>query len=714
MADDSPDGNPLPSSRSPQSPQAGKSETARGPRIPRGLIVIVVFCLLAILVVGLASDKGRTITNISFTKFQSHWSEKEKRYLGFDQGELREDALYVRPTQVLAATPKEAASKEDASTKTDAKAKSKLPDDRPMLGFLEKRELWYRVYVPPYAIDYEFLERLGTIEDFKYDPGNPMLRAIVWYALSLGVLVGIFYFLFLRPLRSQNGPGNVLSFGRSRPKLIQKEHTNVRFPDVAGIDEAKEEVGEVIEFLKNPEKFQGLGGRIPRGLLFAGPPGTGKTLLAKAIAGEADVPFYSICGSDFVEMFVGVGASRVRDLFRQAKETTPCIIFLDEVDAVGRRRGSGLGGGHDEREQTLNAILVEMDGFETNEQVIVIASTNRPDVLDPALLRPGRFDREIMINLPDLPGRYQILKVHARHVKMSDEVDLMRVARGTPMFSGADLAALVNEAAIMATMAGKKSIEQDDLEEARDKVCFGREKRSRVLDQHDREVTAYHEAGHAMLTRLLPNAQPLHKVTIIPRGMSLGSTMSLPEKDRYTISRAEMIDEIQVLFGGRIAEEIYFNDISSGARNDIERASDMARKMVCEYGMSDELGPILYLAKEQQVFLGGEVSKPREFSEATAEKIDQAVRRIIDSCYADATQALKQQKDETELVAKALLKYETLSAEEIEKLLRTGDLSMFDYKLPAEAKEEESEQEADSDNEIPEGETEPATSESSE
>lgn len=640
---------PSPEGRSPRDPD--RPELSRGPRVPRGLILII---LLAVTVIALFQSIGASEHDtMSFTEFQKHWNDAEKRYEGFDKARLEGEVLRVRRTQP----------KKEEST----------PKDGPNLGL--PNELWFKVNVPDTALDSQFLRDLGTIPDFRYEPTNQFVGTFLQFLLWLVLPLGLFYFLILRPLRTQGGPGNVLSFGRSRPRLIAKENTTVKFKDVAGIDEAKEEVSEVIEFLKNPEKFQRLGGRIPRGLLFVGPPGTGKTLLAKAIAGEADVPFYSISGSDFVEMFVGVGASRVRDLFRQAKENTPCIIFLDEVDAVGRRRGSGLGGGHDEREQTLNAILVEMDGFETNEQVIVIASTNRPDVLDPALLRPGRFDREIVISLPDVKGRYEILKVHARRIKLGDDVDLMKIARGTPMFSGADLEAIINEAAIRATMAGKSFVEHEDLEEARDKVRFGRERRSQVLDEHEREVTAYHEAGHAMILLKCPDVEPLHKVTIIPRGMSLGSTMWLPLKDRYNMSRRNMLGNIKVAFGGRIAEQLFCDDITSGASQDIEQATNMARKMVCDWGMSD-LGPIHYANKEQHVFLGGEVSHPREFSEATAEKIDAEVRKIINECYAEAEAILRDSMEETSLIAKALLKHETLTAEEIDAILKAKDINV--------------------------------------
>jgi cell division protease FtsH len=488
------------------------------------------------------------------------------------------------------------------------------------------------------------------------------------------LIIGLFWFFFLRQMRGPAGTGGVLSFGRSRAKLHGKEVTNVTFDDVAGIEEAKEEVGEIIEFLKNPTKFQRLGGRIPRGVLLMGPPGTGKTLLAKAIAGEADVPFFSICGSDFVEMFVGVGASRVRDLFKQAKESSPCIIFLDEIDAVGRRRGAGLGGGHDEREQTLNAILVEMDGFETDTGIILCAATNRPDVLDPALLRPGRFDREITIDLPDLNGREAILKVHARKVRMADDIDLRTIARGTPMFSGADLEATINEAALIAVMKDRDAVVMDDLEEARDKVLWGRQKRSRVMAEEDRKTTAFHEAGHALIATLLEDAEPLHKVTIIPRGRALGATMQLPEQDRYTMQRRRLIANLTVLYGGRIAEELFCGDVSSGAQNDIKRATELGRRMVCEWGMSDAIGPINYSDSEETLFLGREVTKTQTHSEETSLLIDNEIKRILMDGYKRAEILLKDHRVEMERLAEALLKYEVLSRAEVDAVLEGGDV----------------------------------------
>ncbi len=495
-----------------------------------------------------------------------------------------------------------------------------------------------------------------------------------WEALFPNLLVTvvifflIWFFLFRRIGSAAGGGGFLGGFGRSRHRLLNKETTSVTFDDVAGINEAKEEVGEVIEFLKNPRKFQRLGGRVPRGVLLIGEPGCGKTLLAKAIAGEADVPFFSISGSDFVEMFVGVGASRVRDLFKQAKDSSPCIIFLDEIDAVGRRRGVGFGGGgHDEREQTLNAILVEMDGFGSSDQVIVIAATNRMDVLDPALTRPGRFDRQISVPLPDLQGRYDILKIYAAKVKCGPDVDLHRVARGTPMFSGADLAALVNEAAIAATMQNKEYVEQEDMEEARDKVRWGRARKSRVVDETEKSITAYHEAGHALVQMLTEDADPLHKVSIIPRGPMGGATFSLPEKDRYIYTRRYCEAQLRVALGGRLAEELFCDDISSGAAADIAAATDLARKMVLDWGMSDRLGFVRYSGQQQNVMLPDLGNK--EYSYKTAETIDTEIKAVIDRAYENTRKLLEENRTQMGNLAQALLKYETLDAQEAKQII---------------------------------------------
>ncbi len=499
---------------------------------------------------------------------------------------------------------------------------------------------------------------------------NNLLLSILIPFIPWVIVFVVIWFIFIRQLRNSGGAGGMLgNFGRSRHKITSKEHTNVTFDDVAGVQEAKDEVGEIVEFLKNPKKFQRLGGRIPRGVLLVGEPGTGKTLLAKAIAGEADAPFFSISGSDFVEMFVGVGASRVRDLFKQAKDNSPCIIFLDEIDAVGRRRGSGFSsGGHDEREQTLNAILVEMDGFDSNDQVIVCAATNRVDVLDPALTRPGRFDRQVYVPLPDVKGRLEIFKVHSRKVKLGPDVDMARIARATPGFSGADIAAIINEAALGATLLNKDFIEHEDLEEARDKVRWGRAKKSRVIDEKEKLATAYHEAGHAVVQVIVKDADPIHKVTIIPRGNYGGATMSLPEKDRSNYSRNWCIATLKTLFGGRIAEEMFCGDINTGAIGDIKQASGIARRMVREWGMNDRLGFVYYgddEGKAQYMAVG-----EKDYSQETAKAIDEEVKKLIDGLYEETRQLLEANRDKTDAIAKALMKYETLDASEIDRLMR--------------------------------------------
>jgi cell division protease FtsH len=482
------------------------------------------------------------------------------------------------------------------------------------------------------------------------------------------VLIGAVWIFMLRQM--QTGGNKALSFGKSRARLLSMQQKKVTFKDVAGVDEAKEELREIIEFLREAQKFQKLGGRIPKGVLLVGPPGTGKTLLARAVAGEANVPFFSISGSDFVEMFVGVGASRVRDLFEQGKKNAPCIIFIDEIDAVGRHRGAGLGGGHDEREQTLNQLLVEMDGFESNEGVILMAATNRPDVLDPALLRPGRFDRRVVVNRPDVRGREEILRVHTRKIPLADDVDLSILARGTPGFSGADLANMVNEAALAAARQNRKAVLQYDFELAKDKVLMGVERKSLLLSDEEKKNTAYHEAGHALVAAKLPHSDPVHKVTIIPRGMALGLTMQLPVDDRHSLYKNYLETEIAILMGGRIAEEMFLNVMSTGAGNDIERATDTARKMVCEWGMSD-LGPLTFGKKEEQIFLGREIAQHRDYSEDTAIKIDQEVRKLVSNGYSTARQILSDNRDTLEKIARALIEREVLDANEI-KLLVDG------------------------------------------
>jgi cell division protease FtsH len=480
------------------------------------------------------------------------------------------------------------------------------------------------------------------------------------------LLVIGFWLFFMRQM--QSGGNKALSFGKSKAKLSSSSQKKVTFKDVAGVDEAKEELQEIIEFLKEPQKFQKLGGRIPKGVLLMGPPGTGKTLLARAVAGEANVPFFSISGSDFVEMFVGVGASRVRDLFEQGKKNAPCIVFIDEIDAVGRHRGAGLGGGHDEREQTLNQLLVEMDGFESNEGVILVAATNRPDVLDPALLRPGRFDRRIVVNRPDVKGREGILGVHTRKIPMSDDVEVPVLARGTAGFSGADLANLVNEAALNAARYNQKVVRMHDFEFAKDKVLMGSERRSMIISDAEKRVTAIHEAGHALLTVLLPNADPIHKVTIIPRGMALGLTQQLPVDEKHNYARDYLNDQIAILLGGRIAEEITTDSLTTGAGNDLERSTELARKMVCEWGMSDAMGPLTFGKKEEQIFLGREIAQHQDYSEDTALRIDQEVKRIVTDNYQRAREALRANKETLVKIADALLAREVLDAEQVKRL----------------------------------------------
>jgi len=489
-------------------------------------------------------------------------------------------------------------------------------------------------------------------------------------AAPLLLLAGFVFFLMRQ---MQAGGNKALSFGKSRARLLSAQQKKVTFKDVAGTDEAKEELQEIIEFLKDPQKFQKLGGRIPKGVLLVGPPGTGKTLLARAIAGEANVPFFSISGSDFVEMFVGVGASRVRDLFEQGKKNAPCIIFIDEIDAVGRHRGAGLGGGHDEREQTLNALLVEMDGFESNEGVILIAATNRPDVLDPALLRPGRFDRRVVVARPDVKGREEILRVHTRKVPLSDDVELSIIARGTPGFSGADLANLVNEAALWAARQNRKFVTQADFEMSKDKVLMGVERKSMILSDEEKKNTAYHEAGHALVAAMTPGADPVHKVTIIPRGMALGLTMQLPTDDKHSYTKEHLEAMLAVLMGGRTAEELFLGYITTGAGNDIERATDIARNMVCEWGMSD-LGPLAFGKKEEAIFLGREIAQHRDFSEDTAVQIDKEVKRIVSKAYDKAKSTLDTNRETLDRIAKALLDREVLDANEVKMLMEGKDL----------------------------------------
>ncbi|HKT51456.1 MAG TPA: ATP-dependent zinc metalloprotease FtsH [Candidatus Angelobacter sp.] len=528
----------------------------------------------------------------------------------------------------------------------------------------------FHVYVP--STNPEMLKALDSNKvqvTFKDGQGSnwPM-----WlFQFSPILLLGVLWFVMIRQM--QTGGNKALSFGKSRARLLSMQQKKVTFKDVAGVDEAKEELREIIEFLREAQKFQKLGGRIPKGVLLVGHPGTGKTLLARAVAGEANVPFFSISGSDFVEMFVGVGASRVRDLFEQGKKNAPCIIFIDEIDAVGRHRGAGLGGGHDEREQTLNQLLVEMDGFESNEGVILIAATNRPDVLDPALLRPGRFDRRVVVPLPDVRGREEILRVHTRKIPLADDVDLSILARGTPGFSGAELSNMVNEAALNAARCNRKSVLMYDFELAKDKVLMGAERKSMLLTDEEKKVTAYHEAGHAIVAALMPHADPLHKVTIIPRGMALGVTMQLPETDKHNYTLDYLETRIAVMMGGRLAEEIFLNQMSTGAGSDIEGATDMARKMVCEWGMSS-LGPLTFGKKDEQIFLGREIAQHRDFSEETAKVIDSEVRRFVNSGYENAKKLILENREILERIAQALLEREVLDAAELKMIIEGQQL----------------------------------------
>ncbi len=517
----------------------------------------------------------------------------------------------------------------------------------------------------------KYLQEQGIDVDVRTDSS---VMASTVMGLLPAIMVFVVLFILFRQQIRMAGRG-AMSFGKSKARMLSRERNRVTFKDVAGVEEAKEEVQEIVEFLRDPKKFQKLGGRIPKGILMVGSPGTGKTLLARAIAGEADVPFFSISGSDFVEMFVGVGASRVRDMFEQGKRSAPCLIFIDEIDAVGRHRGHGHGGGHDEREQTLNALLVEMDGFDTQEGVIIIAATNRPDVLDPALLRPGRFDRQITVALPDVNGREEILRVHAKKVKLAEGVELAVIARGTPGYSGAELANVMNEAALLAARRGLKAITNAELEEARDKVRWGKERRSLAMSAKEKENTAYHEAGHALLSLLTKDSDPLHKVTIIPRGPSLGSTMYLPKEDKYTLRKNELLDRLVMIMGGRVAEEIVFGDVTNGARGDINQATNIARRMVCEWGMSEKMGMVEYGEHEEHVFLARDMGRGRNYSESTAQAIDAEVRRLCDEAYARAKELLIGHRDKLELIAKALLEFETLSADQVRELIDTGNIS---------------------------------------
>jgi len=537
------------------------------------------------------------------------------------------------------------------------------------LKALERQK--FRVPINALAMESELNALFNN--NVPYRENSKYLRSVLISFLPILILIILLFFLFRHQMKSA-GRG-AMSFGKSKARLLSQDRKKVTFDDVAGIQEAKEELWEIVDYLRDPRKFQKLGGSIPKGVLMVGAPGTGKTLLARAIAGEAEVPFFSISGSDFVEMFVGVGASRVRDMFEQGKKSAPCLIFIDEIDAVGRHRGHGMGGGHDEREQTLNALLVEMDGFETQEGVIIIAATNRPDVLDPALLRPGRFDRQVTVSLPDVNGRKEILAVHVKKIKLAADTDLGIIARGTPGFSGAELANLINEAALLAARKGLKAVTIAELEEARDKVRWGRERRSLALSEKEKENTAYHEAGHAILNVLLEHTDPLHKVTIIPRGPSLGSTMFLPEEDKYTHRKNELLDQLIVAMGGRVAEEIVFGDVTNGAVGDIRMATNITRRMVCEWGMSEQMGMIEYGENREEVFLARDMTQGKTYSEETAQKIDGEIKRLIDNAYHVAKQMLLENRVHLDSIAKALLEYETLDAGHLDDLMKQGFMS---------------------------------------
>ncbi len=615
-------------------PTGPKTPPGPPPKYPRSVFSWVVILMLIAMMFMLFND--RRAPEIKFSEFK-------QRLLN---GEIKEVKIY---SDHLLGEMKENFAEQGRSPDTPSK---------------------FKVYISHGTAEQEWFVKMLDASGVSYEnkPPNPLFEVLV-ALLPWVLLIVIFYFFIFRQFRGMGGAGMLGSFGRSRHRVSTKDQSKVTFEHIAGIDEAKEEVQEIIHFLRNPKKFQRLGGRVPRGILLIGEPGCGKTLLAKAIAGEADVPFFSISGSDFVEMFVGVGASRVRDLFKQAKDNAPCIIFLDEIDAVGRKRGSGIaGGGNDEREQTLNAILVEMDGFATNDQVIVIAATNRADVLDHALTRPGRFDRQIYVPLPDVKGRLGILQVHARKVKLAPDVNLERMAKATPMFSGADLEAIINEAALAATMAGKDAVEMADLEEARDKVRWGRARRSRVVDEKDRLITAYHEAGHALVQSMLEDADPVHKVSIIPRGKAGGATFSLPERDRMTYSKRYCLALLKVCFGGRIAEELFCDDISSGAQGDIMQATEIARKMILEWGMSEKLGFIHYGSEEGHPWYGDPAGY-REYSNRTAELIDEEIKSLMDQAYRDVKDTINKYRQVMESLKDALLKYETLDGDEVKKII---------------------------------------------
>ncbi len=596
--------------------------------------IYIMLVLLAIVFISSLYRPSPGIQNVTYSEFLSK----------IEKGEITHVLIDNLTGVVMAKAPKEG-----SSTGGDIQFRTVAPEDRDLLPLLKEHKV--------------------VIEGKRPDTTNWWVSLLSTILVPVLIIVGLWIFMLRQ---AQSGSNQAISFGKSRAKMMVDNKPKVTFADVAGIEEAKSELQEIVEFLKTPEKFQALGARIPKGVLLVGAPGTGKTLLAKAIAGEAGVPFFSISGSDFVEMFVGVGASRVRDLFDQAKKHSPCIVFVDEIDAVGRQRGAGLGGGHDEREQTLNQLLVEMDGFEPNQSVIVIAATNRPDILDVALMRPGRFDRQIVVDQPDVKGREEILKVHVKNKPLAPEVDLNILARRTPGFTGADLQNMANEAALLAARYNRKEVTMEDFEQAVDKVVAGPERKSRIIKDKEKEIIAFHEVGHALVARMLPHSDPVHKVTIVSRGMALGLTMTLPEEDRVLTSKSQLLDRITMMLGGQVAEKLKFNEITTGASNDLERATEVARRMVTEFGMSDSLGPLTFGKRHEHVFLGRDLGEDRNYSDSVAALIDQEVRRIVESSYERARTILTEQREKLELIATELIKRETLDAEEFNRLFSEG------------------------------------------
>ena len=610
------------------------------------------YMIIAMMLLGLyiTNENSTGIKSVSYDEFQQYVRDGYmSKIIGYDDNSVE---AYIKPQYV-----KNVFQADSSKVGKNPMITTEAPSRESLGNFLQKEK-----------------DELHFDGSINYEKKRNYFGVVLWQILPIAFLIGFWIFMSRRLSGGGGaGGGGIFNVGKSRAQLFEKgTPVKVTFKDVAGLAEAKQEVEEIVEFLKEPQKYTDLGGKIPKGALLVGPPGTGKTLLAKAVAGEANVPFFSLAGSDFVEMFVGVGASRVRDLFEQAKKSAPCIVFIDEIDAVGRQRGAGLGGGHDEREQTLNQLLVEMDGFGANEGIIMIAATNRPDILDPALLRPGRFDRQIVVDRPDIKGRREILKVHVKGKPVGSDVELDVIARRTPGFTGADLSNLVNEAALMAARRNKKQINMPDMEEAAERVIMGPERRSRVISDNEKRLTAYHEGGHTLVGMLLDNADPVHKVTIIPRGRAGGYTLSLPKEDRYYATRSEMLDELKVLLGGRVAEALVLKEISSGASNDLQRATSLARQMICEYGMSTELGPVTFGHRQDQVFLGRDIARDKNYSEEIAAKIDKEIRKFLDEAYQKTEELLQNNIDKLHLIAQALIEKETLEGSEIEQLMKYG------------------------------------------